>query len=409
MRVLIYEPNFKGHHFVQLALIVEAAATAGAEVTVALTKAGRASEEFRVALAPISSMAHFDAWIDDGPPAGPRAAMFRTGALQASVRRARAEHVFVPYGDNLTVGLTVRRVLGQRIAPRGVPVEVLYHASGLASAGKGRGHELMREMNFAAALRLPFDHNHHVDPRVLERIAGMGRPALAAKWSMMPDAVEAPEPRSKIQARAKLGLPEDGFLLGTAGVIDTRKGCDLLLRAFKAAKRPASTRLLLIGPHSQELRALITGEFAHMVSRGEIISIDSFVPTDDLMTGIQAMDLVCTPYPQHAGPASIAIRAAAAGRPVLGSNIKWINHIIPIVKLGEVFEIRDEQAFVRAIERSFETVGAWTPAEITRRFAEFHSTVNYQRTWMKRLRSRLGLPGEDIRTWSWVLTGTNGE
>ncbi len=62
-------------------------------------------------------------------------------------------------------------------------------------------------------------------------------------------------PRDKISARRKLGLPESGLLIGTAGALSSNRGIELLIRAFeKISGCTSGLYLILAGPVDRALR-----------------------------------------------------------------------------------------------------------------------------------------------------------
>ena len=62
-------------------------------------------------------------------------------------------------------------------------------------------------------------------------------------------------PRDKVSARRKLGLPESGLLIGTAGALSTNRGVDLLIRAYeKICGGISGLYLILAGPVDNGLR-----------------------------------------------------------------------------------------------------------------------------------------------------------
>jgi glycosyltransferase involved in cell wall biosynthesis len=62
-------------------------------------------------------------------------------------------------------------------------------------------------------------------------------------------------PGDKISARRKLGLPESGLLIGTAGALSSNRGIDLLISAFeKMCGDKSDSYLILAGPVGHDLR-----------------------------------------------------------------------------------------------------------------------------------------------------------
>ena len=108
--------------------------------------------------------------------------------------------------------------------------------------------------------------------------------------------------------------------------------------------------------------------------------IDRFLDTADFAAAIGAMDVVATPYPRHIGSASIVIRAAAAGRPVLGGTFGWIGWAVTRFGLGRTVDVADPDAFAAALAQSLEESSHYRPSSAARRFVEFHTPDNYHAT-----------------------------
>ena len=173
--------------------------------------------------------------------------------------------------------------------------------------------------------------------------------------------------------------------------MDRRKGIDLLIRAFAASGLGPEDRLYLLGPQEAEIRAMLEGEHAALVRAGRIISRDRFIPREDLAASLAAMDLVCTPYPRHVGSASIVIRAAAAGRPVLGCSFGWIAAMVPRFGLGWTCDVESIDEFGAAIRQRLDESDRWRPGRALQRFIEFHSPENFVRCWTEQIRGIRGL------------------
>ena len=134
-----------------------------------------------------------------------------------------------------------------------------------------------------------------------------------ASSAFAPDPVESKPRIDQGVARRRLGVPESGRYLGSVGLMDERKGIDRLITAFANAPLEPDDRLLLVGQSSLAVRDLLEGPMADLVRDGRIVAIDRYVDNEEFSAAISALDVVCTPYPQHIGSASVVIRAAAAG------------------------------------------------------------------------------------------------
>ena len=200
-----------------------------------------------------------------------------------------------------------------------------------------------------------------------------------------------------------MGLPEDGRYIGCFGVMVERKGIDLLIGAFAAAQLADTDRLLLVGKHSESILAMLNRDHSNLIRTGRIVSVNRFVEVQQMLDSFAAMDLVCTPFRRSESISSIVIRAAAAGRPVLGCDHGWIKSIVPTLGLGWTCNVHDHDALGQAIAARLDDARQYAPKPTAERFVEFNSPANFNAAWVARLRQRLGLPADATRIeWSSV-------
>lgn len=397
MRVLVYEPDHIGHHFSFVSLLLPAVAALGPETVFVTSEEAPGTEQYRQLIRPLEGLVRVDA----SCPAPGRSlwgnASDRAAHLLQSVRRHGADHVMVPYADGIAQVLALRRLTGRRMFPRGVMSDALLLRGAFAYPAGSLKRRLFTAAVGALTRRAPFTYLHHLDPLVYERLP-------PGQWSLMPDPVGPSAPLAREEARRLLGIPQDGRYIGCVGLMDSRKGVDLLLTAFSRADLAATDRLLLVGPQDEAVRELLAGPFAGLLNARRVIAIDRFVPQADLVASVFAMDVVCTPYPAHIGSASIVIRAAAAGRPVLGSTFGWVGRTITMFGLGRTCQVRDPAALADNIRAGLDEAPRWRSAPVVDRFVRFHSPENFAKAWCVGLRRRLGLPPEPgALTWEWVL------
>ncbi|MEX2219331.1 MAG: hypothetical protein WD749_11320 [Phycisphaerales bacterium] len=398
MRTLVFEPDHTGHHFPYVSHMLPAVAALG-ETVLVTGRGAPESEPYRAVVRPLEGTVRVDATAE--PPFGTpwESARQRAAALLAAVERHRPDHVIVMYADGVGQALALRRLRGRRVFPRAVEAEALFLRGGFAYPGGSVRRRAFARAAWALAERAPFTRFHHLDPLVFERLD-------PSKWNLMPDPVESPPPEPAPAARRRLGIPVEGRYIGCAGMMDARKGVDLLLAAFAGAGLRADDRLLLAGPHDAPIRALLAGPYAPLVRAGRVVSLDKFVSGDVFTGAIAAMDVVCTPYPAHIGSASIVIRAAAAERPVLGASRGWIGWAVRTMGLGWTTGVGDAAGLAGSIRTALEGAAGWRRPEIGARFVLFHSPENFARAWCVGLRRRLGLPPEaGLIAWEWVVAG----
>ena len=266
---------------------------------------------------------------------------------------------------------------------------------------------IQAEISMQLSMRGPWGKLHLLDPLVYNAVKARGG-ALADHISLLPDPVPPMLDMTRKEARQRLQLPEDGRYIVSAGALDSRKGTDLLIRAFRQSKRADNDRLLLAGRLAPDMRKLVDCECKEWVASNRIIAMDRFISDEEFNFAITAADVVCTPYRRHIGSASIAIRAASAERFVLASDYGWLGHIVPQFGLGRVCDVESIDVLSSELTTALEDASCHAWGESARRFVAFHSETNFAAAWTARLRERLGKPRDEQRmTWDKVMESIN--
>lgn len=405
MRVAVYEPDPTGHHFAYVALMVPALADLASEVILITSEAAHRSTQFALHLGKVSERFQVDTGIDQLPKSPSlRGVVSQYRTLCRAVDRIQPDHLYVPYGDSLAPVAGFGPLFG-RLSSRRSEAEVLLLRGGYQYPPVTFQQQISRRVSPRLIRSGPWSRVHHLNPDDLE-ILRQQTGDLASRCRLMPDPVEPASPLSRLEARRKLNLPEQGRYLGCAGIIDRRKGMDLLVRAFQQARQELAPtdRLLLAGPIEPGIRQLIERELQTELREQRVLLVDRHLTVEEMGEAIAALDVVCTPYPRHQHSASIVIRAAAHERYVLGSAMGWMERTIARFGLGSTCNVLECVAFSRAIPRSLEASAEFVLPEAGRRFAKFHSSQNFSVHWAARLRERLGLSADpQTISWEWVL------
>jgi len=400
MRILVFETSGNGHRFHYVASLLPALIGLGAPVTVAIPRSQFDTAEFRAYLAPWHDKVHIDVF--DAQQRGSRSQIDRERVhlLIAAAERNRAEHVYVPSSDGLAQMLALS--WRARRAGRRWEAEAGLHRGSFAYPADGAARAFRNTLALGMLRMGTWSQFHHVDVLAYEWARAHGGD-FARRSSLLPDPIHPVTPMSKIAARRQLGIPEDGRYCGSAGTITGRKGIGILLRAFATASGLApSDRLLLAGKFDTEMRSLLDGEFSELERSGRVVALDRFLTDQELSASLAAMDLVCAPYPQHIGIASVVLRAVAAGRPVLGSDQGWIGHVVGRLGLGWTCPA-DSAKLIPLLGPALERSIAYCPPPTAARLLEFHTPENFAASWTRRLRERLGRsPVSAMRDWDWV-------
>lgn len=389
MHCLVFEADHTGHRLNYVRLVAEAACAVGCRVTVVISADAIGSAEYQTHLASMRDRLDLDASCHLLRTSLPAMAQSKQVQLRAAIARHRPDHVFVPYADQLAQLMGLRGIGGDRLGPKDLQIEGLLMRGGFAYPSAGWPSYLKQQAFYLSLAGYPWTLLHHIDPIVYNYVQKRGG-RLAHMMRLCPDPVEPPLTLDKAEARRQLRIPEDGRYVGTAGALDSRKGVDLLIRAFARAKLAPTDRLLLVGKHAAEIRELLDRDHADLVRSGRIICLDSYVGNEQLNYAISAMDVVAVPYPRHIGSVSIAIRATAAGRPVLASDFGWLGYVVPLFQLGQTLDVTRPELLSRTIVQLLESASEYRTPEAASQFVAFHTVENFKACWMQRICTRLG-------------------
>ncbi|MGV9305477.1 glycosyltransferase [Nonomuraea sp. NPDC004354] len=161
-----------------------------------------------------------------------------------------------------------------------------------------------------------------VSPSVAERLATWGIPR--SRIVVIANGVDADafryDPRLRERTRARLGLPQDAFVVGGVGRLEPGKRFDLLIEAMKGLE---DAFLLLVGTGSVRRRledlARALGVERRVVFAGE---------SADMRAMLSAMDVLAAPSQEETFGLAV-VEALAAGLPVLYDTCPAIDDLPP--------------------------------------------------------------------------------
>ena len=388
MKILVYEPGSRGHRFQYVAVLIRALGTAGEEIVFATSEGARETVQYKTHLEALEHEFHCD---DSIRLDASSTAMYWVRAFLAfrrAVRKHRPDMVYVPFGDGLSQIIGVARLLGVRISGHDPKIHVLLFRGVVPGHGKGAMRTLKAGVWQWVTASAKVTRYHLINPIQLEGINKHGLRKLADQLCLIPEPVERMDVIESREARRRLGLPVTGRYIACLGALDRRKGADLLIKAFGLARLNHDDRLLLLGNASEEVRELLEKEFRYLVDDGRIVVIDRYVSQDELEAALFAVDVVCTPYPNHLTSSGFVVRAAAAGRPVLASSVGWMGRMVPGFELGTVCNVKDIEEFSLAIEDALDRVKFFVRSPRAKAFSSYHSMDNTIAHW------RATLPGD---------------
>jgi glycosyltransferase involved in cell wall biosynthesis len=179
----------------------------------------------------------------------------------------------------------------------------------------------------------------------LER--GIGR---RAQYAVVPSGVptealrSAAIPQAQAQARARLGLPPDAYVVAGVGRLVPIKGFDLLIAALgDMVARVPGARVLLIGDGAErgaleaQARALGVADRLHVAGT-----------VTDLFGLLVAADVLAAPS-RNEGMGRVLVEAMALGLPVVGTRVGGIPDVIVDGECGLLVPPEDPAALAAAL------------------------------------------------------------
>ncbi len=212
-----------------------------------------------------------------------------------------------------------------------------------------------------------------IDKSLVEYV-GQRQPELAHKVDYVPDPVEIRAEMSRADARALLRLSPRSCVVLVYGEIEKRKGIECLLRATDDPNFPVDAVIVLAGPQTEEVRALVGGERAcRLRLDGRLVEVDRFLVGRDEDVVFGAADIVWLGYENFYWMSAVMIQAGRAGLPVIASPSGLVGRLNREHLLGLEVVPSDRSAVAGAVRRlAADTLLAAELGENGRRLARSH-------------------------------------
>jgi glycosyltransferase involved in cell wall biosynthesis len=168
----------------------------------------------------------------------------------------------------------------------------------------------------------------------------------ASKVHLIPCGVPVPQtPRSREEARARLGLPPTAFIVGCVTRLVAYKGLDELIEAAARVPDPRGELVVAIagdGPERARLEILAAERLGKRgVILGHVPDVDDFYASCDVFA-----------MPSHMeGFGLVYVEAALHGVPSIGADVGGVPDVIEDGKTGLLVPVGDIDAICRALQR----------------------------------------------------------
>jgi glycosyltransferase involved in cell wall biosynthesis len=158
---------------------------------------------------------------------------------------------------------------------------------------------------------------------------------------------------SRQEARVRLNLPQDAYIVGVLGRLDPKKGQDLVVHAIHELNKSGNSNYhaLMVGNATlDEGGDSFTRSLLSLVRTAGLEDKVHFRPhTDEIMLFFRAIDVFA--MPSHGETfGMVTIEAMAAGVPVIGTDKDGTRELLGAGKYGWLFAKEDVTDFCRQVE-----------------------------------------------------------
>ena len=398
MRALIFEPQFAGHNLVYVRHIAQALLGLGVDVHLLTSRQAIESEEYAKHLGGIAkdfSVSPSDLFSNSSKGSsvrvnGPGGLFASMRSLLGELKTNRPDHFYLPFGNPLAHALGIPNPVSRSLRQQGIESEIVLLLGKYAYNHTDLGSKAKEQLALQLLSNGPWARIHHIVPHALE-VMHRHSARLRGIAHLLADPVDPAPSMTKLQAKDMLGLEPSAKYISLIGLIDQRKGVHDLLAASRELGPHCDPRIkiLLAGKNSQEARDLLGADYGDLITSHRVVVLDRHLSQTELWAACIASDVVTTPYPKHQYSASILIRAASVGVPVLANAIGWMQDVTDRFGLGWVCDTRNPIEFAQKIRDITDGTQTHHFSDRSRAFVEFHSLSNFQSQITARIAQRM--------------------
>lgn len=156
---------------------------------------------------------------------------------------------------------------------------------------------------------------------------------------------------SELRRTLQIELGRRVFLL--FGSLDERKGIEPLLDALDQLPpaRQADVCLLLVGSIKPDFRQRIDARIADVSADVQIVRVFEEVKGQAIQAYFDLCDYALALYQRHVGMASVVVRAAVSGKPLLASDYGYLGQVVQTNQLGVVADSTSPDAIRHLLDR----------------------------------------------------------
>lgn len=254
----------------------------------------------------------------------------------------RVDHVFVPYLDYCLHATALLGSPWAQVRWSGICMRPSFHYGDAGVIAPKPKWSAVKERLFYRLLRQPSLQKLLTIDELLEQQTKQKCPLNAQKLAFVPDPAELTHDFDRASARARLGIPEQDFVILVYGAIDGRKGVEHLLAGIRNRQFSKTLKMLVMGKQTPTLRD-------KLIHEPQVISIDRYVDAATEEAGFRAADVVWMGYSSHYAMSGVLVLAAFAGKPVIATRNGLIGWMTQNHRLGVAIDSENPEAVSRAI------------------------------------------------------------
>jgi glycosyltransferase involved in cell wall biosynthesis len=303
------------------------------------------------------------------------------------VDRLHPEWCLLMQFDYLQLHLILGRSPIHRPRIAGIYFRPSFHYAALTGrrpSWRERLNDTRKRLTLKRALQNPMlDTLFSLDPFVVAEIDSW---KTGAKVIALPDGFSHPVLATKDLTNSV----EPGRLIAlTYGSLAERKGIFSIIDALPHLPEALQRRLALVfaGRVHEPDRPDFLKAIAHAkrTTHVQIVLDDRFLPEPELATWIDAATMLLVAYRRHIGSSNVLIRAAAAGKPVVGTDYGLVGEQIRRHRLGLAVDSNDPATLAAALADMMDAPDRHIePAEAVR-FAAANTATAFAETILNRL------------------------
>lgn len=309
---------------------------------------------------------------------------FREWNLQLRyIRTYQPTHVLLMYFDIFQLGILLGRKAPCAIS--GIYFRPDFHY-GRQPGLKARLNGWRKKLTLTAIFR------RHVLTNLFcldhSAVAALNRLSTGTSVIPLPDPVKtyALEPDETDELRRTLRIEPGRQVFLLFGYLDERKGIEPLLAALTTVDSTLHRRicLLLVGAIKPDYQQQIDARIAGISPAIQIIRVFEEVKGRRIQAYFEVSDYVLALYQRHVGMASVVIRAAVSGKPLLASDYGYLGRLVQTEQIGLVTDSTSPLAIAQLLQQVLRQGLPYSEVNLEK-LADANSNESFARTIFEHL------------------------